>query len=241
MGSSEPRDYLLDRRTLLTDFGRGVLGLALLSPAAVLGAPAAQGAPAPEPVRYARANLGFVSAYVLARGREAMIVDTGTSGSTATIAKAVKSLGLGWANVRHIVLTHHHGDHAGSLAEVMKATRNAKAYAGAADISRIRAPRALRAVKDGDEVFGLRIVATPGHTAGHVCVFDPVGGLLVSGDAAGSSGGAPVGPNPGFSSDIAEANRSLAKLSKERFEVMLPGHGEPITAGASASLAKLIG
>ena len=38
-------------------------------------------------------------------------------------------------------------------------------------------------LEDGDEVFGLQIVATPGHTAGHVATFDPDSGVLVAGDA----------------------------------------------------------
>ena len=54
-------------------------------------------------------SLGFVSAYVLVRGSEAAIVDTGVSGSGEAINTALTDLGLGPTDVRHIVLTHNHG------------------------------------------------------------------------------------------------------------------------------------
>jgi glyoxylase-like metal-dependent hydrolase (beta-lactamase superfamily II) len=108
-----------------------------------------------------------------------------------------------------------------------------------ADIPAIAVPRPLVAVSDGDTVFGLRIVATPGHTAGHVAVFDEAGGVLVAGDALNTSDGNVTGPNPSFTSDMTTAMASLAKLGALRFETLLVGHGEPITAGASAQVAAL--
>ena len=57
--------------------------------------PAASSAPPSEPaasggaVTWERANLGFVSAYVLVRGGEAAIVDTGVAGSEDAIGEAL--------------------------------------------------------------------------------------------------------------------------------------------------------
>src|SRR5689334_3006311 len=62
-------------------------------------------------VTWQRANLGFVSAYVLARAGEAAIVDTGLPGGEGTIHEALKAAGLDWGNVGHVILTHRHGDH----------------------------------------------------------------------------------------------------------------------------------
>ena len=78
-------------------------------------------------------------------------------------------------------------------------------------------------VADGDDVFGLRIVATPGHTKGHVAVLDPAGGILVAGDALGTTGGKPTPPNPGFTDDMDEAMASIAKLGSLAFETLLVG------------------
>ena len=113
-----------------------------------------------------RANLGFVSAYVLVRGGEAAIVDTGVAGSEDAIGEALERIGLDWPAVGHVVLTHMHPDHAGSAAAVLDKAPDAKGYAGADDLPAIVVPRPLTAVADGDRVFDLRIVTTPGHTAG---------------------------------------------------------------------------
>ena len=67
-------------------------------------------------VAWSRVNLGFVSAYVLVRAGEAAIVDTGVAGSAGAIEASLTGLGLGWAAVGHLILTHHHGDHIGSAA-----------------------------------------------------------------------------------------------------------------------------
>ena len=92
---------------------------------------------------------------------------------------------------------------------------------------------------DGDKVFDLRIVATPGHTAGHVAVFDEVGGLMVAGDALGTSSGALEGSSPTFTADPVAAKASVATLGALTFETLLVGHGEPILTGASAQVAAL--
>ena len=122
---------------------------------------------------------------------------------------------------------------------MLEAAPDATGYAGADDIPAIAVPRALVPVADGDDVFGLRIVATPGHTKGHVAVLDPSGGILVAGDALGTTGGKPTPPNPGFTDDMDEAMASIAKLGSLAFETLLVGHGEPIELGA-AGLVKAL-
>jgi glyoxylase-like metal-dependent hydrolase (beta-lactamase superfamily II) len=190
-------------------------------------------------VTWQRANLGFVSAYVLVRGGEAAIVDTGVGGSDGAIHDALIAAGVDWAEVGHVILTHKHGDHVGSIAAVMGAASGATGYAGEADLPNITAPRPLTALADGQTVFGLRIVATPGHTVGHIAVLDEAGGILVAGDALGTTGGQLAGSNPSFTEDAAAAEASVVKLGKLRFETLLVGHGEPILEGASAQVAAL--
>src|SRR4029078_2433100 len=132
-------------------------------------------------VTWQRANLGFVSAYILARAGEAAIVDTGLPGSEWTIHEALMAAGLDWKDVGHVILTHRHGDHVGTLAAILAAASAATAYAGEADLASITSPRPLTSVKDGDTVFGLRIVSTPGHTIGHVSALDDGRRTLVGG------------------------------------------------------------
>lgn len=192
-----------------------------------------------------RVNLGFVSAYVVARSGEAAVVDTGVGGSEGEIGAGLSAIGLGWDAVGHVILTHSHGDHVGSVGAVLDAVPEATAYAGAEDIPQITAPRALTPVADGDNVFGLRIVATPGHTPGHISVLDIAGRVLVAGDALnggdamGGEAGTVAGANPQFTADIAVADESIRKLALLDVETILFGHGEPVESGAGVMLGEL--
>jgi glyoxylase-like metal-dependent hydrolase (beta-lactamase superfamily II) len=193
------------------------------------------------PAQALQVNLGIANAYVLIRGKEAAVVDTGTPGNASKIADVVRAAGLGWDAVHHVILTHYHNDHIGSVGEVLGAAPKATAYAGAADISQIKSPRPIMAVGDSDEVFGLRVIATPGHTPGHVCVFDPAGSLLILGDAMNNIDSKLAGPNPQYTSDMAQAHRSVKKLAKLTFQRALFGHGDTVDKGASLAIAKLAG
>jgi glyoxylase-like metal-dependent hydrolase (beta-lactamase superfamily II) len=184
-------------------------------------------------------SFGFVSAYILARAGEAVIVDTGVSGSAPQIETGLGALGLDWSAVGHVIVTHAHPDHQGSLAEVLARAPEAMAYAGAADVPSISAPRTVTAVSDGDRVLELQIIETPGHTPGHISVLDPAGRVLLVGDALNGEGGGVVGPNPEFSDDMTAANETVVKLAELDFETILFGHGDPIEAGAADLVREL--
>jgi len=185
-----------------------------------------------------RVDLDFVSAYVLVRGREAAVVDTGVGGSADEIGAVLDKAGPGWAGVRHVVLTHKHPDHAGSVGDVLTQATNATGYVGAADLAEVRAPRQLKALGDGEEVFGLEVVATPGHTAGHLAVFDADTGLLVAGDALTNMDRL-AGSNPQFTEDKGAAVASVRKLAQLAPRTILVGHGAPVVDGASTALRNL--
>jgi glyoxylase-like metal-dependent hydrolase (beta-lactamase superfamily II) len=165
------------------------------------------------------------------------VVDLGTGGSAQAIEAGLKAAGSGWDAVRHVILTHQHPDHAGGLAEVAPLV-NASLYAGQADVSAIDSPTPLKPVDDGDEIFGLQIIGTPGHTAGHIAVFDPSTGTLVAGDALRTTAGL-AGPDPQFTADMAQAAASVRKLATLDVRTILPGHGDPLTTGAAEELTKL--
>jgi glyoxylase-like metal-dependent hydrolase (beta-lactamase superfamily II) len=191
------------------------------------------------PATWERVALGNVSAYILASNDRATIVDTGNPGSAPEIEAALGRIGLGWASVDHVIATHLHNDHIGSFADVMGAAPVAAGYAGAADLSAINSPRPLQAVGDGDEVAGFLIIETPGHTAGHIAVLDPVGGVLVAGDALNTAGGQLAGSDPRYTADEIAADASVQKLGLLDFEVLLVGHGEPVLSGAAAAVLAL--
>ena len=185
-----------------------------------------------------RANLDFVSAYILHRNGEAVLVDTGVGGSAGGIEAALTAAGLGWSSVGHVVVTHSHPDHQGSLPEVLELAAGPPWYAGAGDIPNISASGGIP-VGDEDRVFDLQIIETPGHTPGHIAVLDPIGGILLTGDALNGDAGGVVGPNRRFTPDMETAKASVAKLATFDYEVALFGHGEPVLENASALVAGL--
>ncbi len=97
-------------------------------------------------------------------------------------------------------------------------------------------------VKDGDYLFigkGIRAIATPGHTAGHISYLYPEhGGILFGGDAAESTFGLNLMI---FYEDLANGRDSLKKLANESFQVACFGHGAPILKAAQKAFKKKFG
>lgn len=88
----------------------------------------------------------------------------------------------GW-RLTHILTTHHHGDHtAANLA--LKQRFDLTIIGPAGEAARI--PGIDKTVADGDRLdmggHRVEVIATPGHTAGHVCYYLPEDGMLFSAD-----------------------------------------------------------
>lgn len=186
---------------------------------------------------WARANLGFVSAYVLARGNTAAIVDTGVAGSADAIGQTLGTLGLNYSDVAHVILTHNHGDHAGSIGEVLAQAVNATAYAGEADLGSI--PGDISGLVGGEDIFGFEMLPTPGHTAGHMAVIDHQAGVLVAGDAIFSEAGGVIEGPERFFADVPQSRDSIRAMAALTFNTLLVGHGEPIEQAADSAVAAL--
>jgi glyoxylase-like metal-dependent hydrolase (beta-lactamase superfamily II) len=86
-------------------------------------------------------KMGMVNAYLLETTDGLVLIDAGWPGKTDAIFQAVHYAGQDPKNIRHLVLTHGHIDHAGSAAEVIEQT-GARAYAHSADLDLIGNGRA---------------------------------------------------------------------------------------------------
>ncbi len=93
-----------------------------------------------------------------------------------------------------------------------------------------------RVVKDGEtlaEVMeGLQVVATPGHTPGHIAFWQPDKRLLFCGDVILHIFGLRL-PLVLFTVDMAENIRSIRRLAELDASVVCFGHGNPLTANAA--------
>ncbi len=189
----------------------------------------ATGAPITELVTSKRVNLDFVSAY---------IIDTGVRGSATAIAAAVAEYGNSWVDVGYVIATHEHGDHVGSLNEVIAQAGEADVFAGDLDVAEIASDRSITALFDRDMGNGVAVVTTPGHTRGHISLLDPDIGLF-SGDAINGANGGVIGPNPRYTSDMDTALASVKKLATFSYEPVFFGRGEAVLVGGSAAVGTL--
>lgn len=170
-------------------------------------------------------KLPLANAY-LVQGERAILIDTGAAGDANRIVRVLQQAGVAPADLALILLTHGHGDHAGS-AHALAALSGAPLAMHAADEAMARSGRNTLGVINGlearlitpfvnkpfppvtpshvfDDEFDLqgygvrgRVIATPGHTPGSVSVLLDNGDALV-GDLlmGGRLGGALYGTRP---------------------------------------------
>jgi len=164
-------------------------------------------------------------------------------GQVDAIAAALAEAGVRVEDLRRIVVTHQDIDHVGSLHDLVAAS-GARVLAHAVEapfvdgteLPRFAVPQALErhpelrpivegfrwtpvdeALRDGarlDLAGGVRVVPTPGHTVGHVCLYLERSRTLIAGDALSASDGRLAGPNQDATPDLPAAARSVARLSE---------------------------
>jgi glyoxylase-like metal-dependent hydrolase (beta-lactamase superfamily II) len=156
---------------------------------------------------------GAIAVYVLPDGEPAL-VDPGPSTTLDRLRDALTRLGIGSGELRHIILTHVHLDHAGATGHLVRAYPRATVHVhidGAphmVDPGRLVAStrrtfgeahdrlwgevlpvpeHRIRAWSPGDggPITHLRPIPTPGHIAHHLAYLDERDGTLLSGDAMG--------------------------------------------------------
>ncbi len=173
-----------------------------------------------------------------ARTREAIAIDTAIP-SLAWIAEELAA--RAWT-LKLIVSTHGHWDHTGDNAAVAAHT-GADIAVHPLDRDRLERPKPLYApfeippcvpavelAEGGVVVFGdirLRVMHTPGHTEGSVCLLAEDNGLLYSGDTLFAGGWGRVDLPGGDSDAMVDSIARLAGLD-DRMAVF-PGHGKATT------------
>ncbi len=202
---------------------------------------------------------------VLKASDGAVLVDTGSRGSLHVIAAGLKALRVPPEKVRLIVLTHCHPDHAGGLAELVEFT-SAPVAIHRAEAGIVRGdepqPSFLRRqamknahpffamfssrpvavgypLEDGDalpEIAGVRVIHTPGHTEGSICLYVEAAKVLIVGDALQFRFGKLLEPSWLFTRDPEMARTSLAKLLEVDFTTICFSHFPPIQENAREML-----
>lgn len=160
-----------------------------------------------------------------------------------------------------MICTHGHPDHAGGAREL--ALVGAKVLIHPADAARLattwrdalRRPSRSRVfaamtpeppdmvfMEDGDVLpvlGGLRVVHTPGHTPGSVCLYGPRDKVLFVGDSLQRRWGRVSFASTLYSDDATAARRSVKRLTSLDVNTIVFSHYPALTENAAATLAML--
>jgi glyoxylase-like metal-dependent hydrolase (beta-lactamase superfamily II) len=110
-------------------------------------------------------SLGVVNAHLIDQPDALILIDTGSPGDDAKIAAALAELGRSPADLTHIIVTHCHADHAGSLAALQRHS-NAVTIMHGEDAALVKQGRSLRTLTPAPGLlpkllFRLFIASTP--------------------------------------------------------------------------------
>lgn len=186
-----------------------------------------------------------------------ILIDTGSPDHVDLVEDALNESGFYLRNLDMIMITHQDIDHAGALKGIEKRS-DVPVLAHKADVpyisgdkELIKASMAEEASSDFDLAYpavnvdvelvdnvvintsagSMQVVATPGHTPGHISLYIPEQKLLIAGDAIT---GEPDfdGPNVEATPDMDTAIKSIGKLAELDVEQTLCFHGGLIKHGS---------
>jgi glyoxylase-like metal-dependent hydrolase (beta-lactamase superfamily II) len=197
------------------------------------------------------------------------LVDAGLPGQAEAIGAALVEAGIGVRDLRRIIFTHQDLDHVGSGADLVRQS-GARVLAHPADAPHIDgslrllkpSPEMLEQrpqmretlerlepvgvdehLEDGDRLDltgGTRVIFTPGHTPGHLCLYLERSKVLVAGDALTAEGGHLNGPNPSMTLEMRPAMQSIRRLAELEIDTIVCYHGGVVGEDANGQLRRVI-
>lgn len=192
------------------------------------------------------------------------LVDTGMPGKSGEITDFIQKVNKNQNELKYIVITHNHIDHIGSLDKVKEKTgarvaihtedaeelANGKNQGGSAAagvlvkimkfIYRMKQVKPDVLLEDGDTIAGYKVIHTPGHTPGSICLYNPDNKVLFVGDNLKLSKGKLESPGSRLLPEPDKYKKSMKKIAELDMEVILTGHGQPVTKMAKQKLIEFV-
>jgi glyoxylase-like metal-dependent hydrolase (beta-lactamase superfamily II) len=205
-------------------------------------------------------DLTRVTAHLLVEP-EVSLIDCGRAGATARISRALATEGRSISELARVVCTHGHPDHAGSARELASLGVPVLIHPADATALRLTWRDAIRRptrgrlfaamtpelsafvpIEDGEVLpmlGGLRVIHTPGHTPGSVCLFGARDRVLFVGDALQRRRGRVGFASRLYSDDAATARHSVKRLATLDVMTLVFSHYPALNEGVEEVLAGL--
>jgi len=196
------------------------------------------------------------------------LIDAGMVGSRIMLERYLRRIGRSLDELERIVCTHGHPDHIGGIRELVRGRSDVAIQIHAADLAGLqlplrealarvdersvrrgrliqyltRAPRGCAPIEDGTllpVLGGLRVVHTPGHTPGSICLYAERLRLVFTGDVLQVIRGRLTYASAFFSHDHARARSSVERLAELDIDTIALSHYPPWTADPNGALRKL--
>jgi glyoxylase-like metal-dependent hydrolase (beta-lactamase superfamily II) len=193
-------------------------------------------------------------AYLYESSDGLVVIDPGYTGSSTAVLRFLAERGVSPGDVRWVILTHHHIDHAGTALALCAATgaqlavhrddapylrpgrpRERMTFWGMADWLPQRwqsyvmscASGDFRLLEDGESIAGLTVIHAPGHTPGSICLWSAGASALFTGDVLNNERG--LGTPPWTVNHThRQATAAAERLGDFAFEQAFFGHGPSI-------------
>jgi len=162
---------------------------------------------------------------------EKIIIDTGERKERRNLEMFLSKI-IDFSRVSKVIFTHLHYDHVGNFdlfpnAQFFASRKEIAAFQknpkdAVLDESIAERLKAIKLNEIGFEIAGLKVIETPGHTAGSICLWHDSEKILFSGDTLFDK--KMLGRTDLPTSSPGELNNSMLRLLQFNYKILCPGH-----------------
>jgi glyoxylase-like metal-dependent hydrolase (beta-lactamase superfamily II) len=184
-----------------------------------------------------------------------ILIDSGAKEGIDILESDLHKIGLEGGDIGILINTHDHFDHVGGNKYFQERKVTIAAHRNAAVKITSGDDEVMMCRAHGQDITGyhvhlwleniniidaggwfLKILHTPGHTSGCICIYETRKRILFSGDTVFANG---TVSDIAISGSYGEYINSLARLNTMKMQLLLPGHGR-ISENAEDSIAKAL-